>query len=240
MRITIVAGCLTILHSITAAQTNSGVVTGAGGRPITVIDNINSMVIPTIKLSNVEGTPYFIDEWKKGDVFFKKGKRADSLSLLFNAETNQLYFKWDSLTLTFMEEVLAFRIRYAEKSEIKEAYFKSGYPVNGIYTPTTFYQVLAEGPAVQLLCLRSKKINEQYVYGGNAKKVYTAVDEWYVYEMTSGQLEKIKINKSSVEKKLPSLAARIDELCKKNSWQVKTAAEMIQLINALNDQAVKM
>lgn len=226
---------LLLFTSLISAQTNTAVVT-SGGRTVGVYDNIYGAVIPVIKPDNVDGSPFLSDDWNKGTVVFKKGKRADSLPLKFDIINNKVYFQQDSLALEFLEEVSFFRFNYHEGTVLKTASFKNGYPEEGALNSATFYQVFAEGSSFHLLKHLKRMINEEYVYNGPAKRKYVVQDIWYVYDVKKSQLIQVKPNKAFLQKKLKAESARIDELCNNNKWDLKTTDEMVALFTELNKE----
>jgi hypothetical protein len=221
--------------SISNAQTSTSVVT-SGGRTVGVFDNIYGAVIPVIKPDNTDGSPFLSDDWNKGTVVFKKGKRADSLPLKFDIVNNKVYFKQDSLVLEFLEEVSFFRFNYQEGTALKTASFKNGYPEDGALNSATFYQVFAEGSSYHLLKHLKRIINEEYVYNDPAKSKYVVQDVWYVFDVKKMQLMQVKPNKAFLKKKLKADSDRIDELCQKNKWDLKTTEELVALFTELNKE----
>lgn len=221
--------------SAASAQSNTSVVT-SGGRIVGVFDNIHAAVVPVIKPDDIAGSPFLSDEWNKGTVVFRNGKRVDSILLKFDIAGNRLIFLQDSLIMFFMEEVFYFIFSYKEGSSFKTAYFKNTYPDEGAASSVTFYQVFAEGSSYHLLKLLKRTINEEYVYNGPAKRRYTPQDKWYVYDVKLSQLFPINTGKASVVKKLKPDAVRIEELCKKNKWDLKSADELTALFKELNNE----
>ena len=226
---------LLLITLMAKTQTNTNVIT-SGGRTVGVYDNIYGAVLPVIKPDDIDGTPFFSDDWNKGTVIFKKGKKADSLRLKFDIINNKVYFKQDSLTLEFLDEVSSFRFNYYEDAELKTAFFKNGYPVDGAQTAVTFYQVLVEGNSFHLLKHLKRLIREEYVYNGPPKRKFVMQDTWYVYDVKKTQLMLVKPNKASLQKKLNAESDRIEELCKKNKWDLKTTDQMIALFTELNKE----
>lgn len=219
------------------SQTSTGVIVTAGnGRPVTVVDNITGNVVPTIKNTNIEGTPYLAEEWGTGSVYFKKGKWADSLKLQFDLVENRLLFMQDGIVLEFAEEVSAFVIRYKDSEANKEAYFKNGYPGTSKEKKETYYNVIAEGANYHLIRRLAKSINETYTYNGISEKKYIAVEEWFLYDVAATSLEKVKPEKASLIKRMPKAATQIKQLCAQNKWELKSEAELVSLFNILNGQ----
>jgi len=219
--------------SFVKAQTTASVVT-SGGKVIGVFDNIHAAVIPVIKPDNVEGSQFLSDYWNRGTVYFKKGKRVDSILLRFDIVNNSLYFEQDNMTMKFIDEVSSFKFNYLDGEETKTATFKNGYPDEGAANAQSYYQIFSEGKSYHLLKYLKRVISEEYVYGGVAKKKYNAFDSWYVYDVKEKKLISIKPGKSSITKKLQAESAKIEDLCKKNNWELKSDAELTALFDQLN------
>jgi hypothetical protein len=224
---------LLFIASFTKAQTNTSVVT-SGGKVIGVFDNINAAVVPVIKPNDVEGSPYLSDYWNRGTVVFRKGKRADSILLKFDIINNSLYFEQDNLVMKFIDEVSSFQFNYLDGQETKTASFKNGYPDEGAANAQSFYQVITEGNSYHLLKYLKRIISEDYVYGGVAKKKYNVFDSWFVYDVKEKKLIQVKPGKSSITKKLTKESTRIEDLSKKNGWELKNEAELKALFDELN------
>ena len=169
-------------------------------------------------------------------LFFKKGKKSDSLSLKFDIINNKIYFKQDTFTMEFLDEVSFFRFNYHEGAALKTASFRNGYPKEDAQTATTFYQVLAEGNSFHLLKYLKRLIREEYVYNGPAKRQYVMQDVWYVFDVKKSQLMLVKPNKAFLQKKLNAVSDRIEELCRTNKWDLKTTDQMIALFTELNKE----
>lgn len=221
-----------------AAQSTTQLVS-ADGRMVGDVGNINGAVITTIHPKDIEGKPYLGSDWNYGTVYFKKGKRADSLLLHFDLAENKIYFKQNGLTLAFLEEVQAFWIYPSEEITKKDLLFRSGYPSIGQQSTNSFYEVLADEGPIHLLKYTAMIITETYVYNAPARRKYIPHDDFYIYIPQSGIFQKIKLNKKSLEKELPEYSNSIESICKRNDWELKTEAEVVSLIKELNNQFAK-
>lgn len=222
-----------LLPVLVSAQSPTQLV-GADGKIVGALSDVNGAVVTTFRSNNVEGQPYLGAEWNKGTVYFKKGKRADSLLLQFNLEANMVYFRRNAVAMTFLEEVEAFRFYPAGEIIPNDMLFRSGYPSYGQQGPASFYEVMADGPLFQLLKYRSTKITETYVYNGSPRRSYTTLADLYLYNITTRELRKTKADKKAFLKLLPSSSEKIDSLCQKYKWELKTEPELVQLVKALN------
>lgn len=196
------------------------------------VGDINGAIVPTFNAIGVEGNRYLQEEWNNGTVWFANGKQADSMQLIFDLVANAVYFQRKGEVQAFVDEVKSFRFYPSVKN--KEVLFKSGYPDYAQQTPKTFYEILADGAAIQLLKFHRKKITETYVYNSPSTKKYTAEQAIFVYDSKNAELNKISLNKKSIEKALPDYANTIESLCQKNRWNLKSEEEMIKLILELN------
>jgi hypothetical protein len=201
-------------------------------KPIAFSD-INGMPIIINKTDNLIGSPYLCDEWNKGNVTFKNGKKADSFKLRFDMETNALQFFHKEMTLVFVDPVQEFKFNYNEGATRKEAFFRSGYPETDKHSAATLYQVLAEGARIQLLQYSEKEGAERKVYNKPPVTEYMQTDYLYLYDTTTKKMHKIKCRKSSVIDALPALAASINKLCEANEWTLKNTEELKLLVAQL-------
>ncbi|MGQ0738499.1 MAG: hypothetical protein ACT4OJ_05510 [Bacteroidota bacterium] len=226
-------GLLLYVHA--SAQSPTQLIS-ADGKIIGALSDVNGAIITTVRSTNVEGQYWLGGEWNKGTVYFKKGKRADSLLLQFDLTANKIYFKQDAFTLAFLEEVEAFRFYPAGEVIPDDMFFRCGYPSHGQQDPGSFYELMADGPSFHLLKYRSAKITETYVYNAPPRRNYTSSGELYLYNAGNGELRKTKPDKKAILKLLPSFSEKIDSLCRKYKWELKTEPELVQLVKALNKE----
>ncbi|HMU47849.1 MAG TPA: hypothetical protein PKC72_15870 [Chitinophagaceae bacterium] len=232
----LITGTLAVLQS--TAQSTTQLVS-ADGRMIGDVGNINGAVITTIHPKDIEGKPNLGSDWNYGTVYFKKGKRADSLLLHFDIAENKIYFKQNDVPLSFLEEVAAFWLYPSEEIKKKDLLFRSGYPATGQHNMNSFYEVMADEGPLHLLKYRSMIITESYVYNAPARRKYIPHDDLYLFIPQSSIIQKIKMNKKSLEKQLPEYAGTIESLCEKNKWELKTEAEVVELVKELNSRFAK-
>lgn len=232
----IIIGTLTVLQS--TAQSTTQLVS-ADGRIIGDVGNINGAVITTIHPKDIEGKPYMGSDWNYGTVYFKKGKRADSILLHFDLVDNKIYFRQNDLTLSFLEEVEAFWLYPSEEIKNKDLLFRCGYPSIGQQNINSFYEVMADEGPIHLLRYVSIMITESYVYNAPARRKYTPHTDLYIYTPQRKSIQKIKMNRKSLEKQLPEYASIIESLSQKNNWELKTEAEIVELVKELNSQVAK-
>jgi len=183
----------------------------------------------------IRGTPMFTDSWGLGNVVFEKGRAVRQIELKFNLVRNEVYFKKEDMVLTFLEPVLEFSFAYDSTGEKKYAYFKRGYPTEGSRTNANFYQVLADGKKVQLVKYVAKIIMEEFSYGTSPTKSYKLVEEYYIYDIRSSQLFRLKKNLSAISKALPEYTKALNQFMAEKGYKFRSEQEMLELVNYLNE-----
>lgn len=221
---------LVALHTAVPAQLVVGTTKDNFFTTIYLTD-VTGKVIPTMQSTDIEGSPLLSDEWNMGSVKFKAdNRRADSIQLKFNIPGNTLYFLRDGTTYEFVDDVYEFTMNLSAEGKVQPVVYRNGYPATGKQTTITFYEVLAEGPRVQLLRHTEKLIAETYVYNSPPKKHYDNVSTLYVYDAVAQKISKIKLKRSSVTDALPELEKKIDQLCEQHQWDLKSVEELKQLV----------
>lgn len=157
----------------------------------------------TSKLKLVEGSPMFQEKWFEGKVVMRKGKEFSDAQFQFNLATQQLFFKKDSTVFAFTEPLVSFILKQNQKGVEQTFQFKNGYPAIGKWGSNCIYQVLVDGPKLQLLKLEEKKEQEQYVYNQPAKWVYKTQISWYAYMPATREMREVTNNLSELAKTLP-------------------------------------
>lgn len=227
-----------ILSVVSTAQTTTQLLS-SDGKMKGAINDINGAIVPTFNATDIAGQRYLANEWNNGSVRFKKGKIADSLLLQFDLVTNSIYFKRENVMQAFIEEVDMFRFYPSPDNNETGLVFRSGYPAYSQQPPGTFYQVLEEGNNFHLLKYRAKKIKETYVFNSTPTRSYADADAWFVFDVNTGELQKINSSKKAIQKAFPAFNDAIEQLCKKNNWNLKAEKELLQLFRELNKIKVK-
>lgn len=200
--------------------------------PLYVTD-INGKIIPANQPSDVEGTPLLSNDWNLGYVKLDAGKKADSIQLKFNLQSNRLYFLRNEETFEFVDAIREFSFSFKENELVKTVLFRNNYPAIEKNNTASYYEVLAEGPRVQLLRYKERMISEIYVFNRPPRKEYTETSSLYIYDAVTKSIQKVKVKRSSITGALPGLEKSINELCDKNKWDMKSIDELKLLVQAL-------
>lgn len=125
-------------------------------------------------------------------------------------------------------------MEFKDSDQVRTVTFRSGYPAIKKKTESTFYQLIADGDKVQLLNYVSKEIRENYTYMGPVRKEYQLTNTWYVYDVKTGAIENINLNKISLIKALPAFADAIRLFADTKNYKFKSDKEMMELFAVLN------
>ncbi|MEP6712713.1 MAG: hypothetical protein ABJA37_09870 [Ferruginibacter sp.] len=182
----------------------------------------------------VAGSPVLNENWGKGQVRFINDFLFQNMELQFDLYTNELHFRKDSIGYSFVDLIKEFSLEYTEEDKVKSATFRSGYPSIQKKTSTTFYKVLASGPNVHLLDYVSKQVRENYTYAGPLRIEYKTEDEYFLYDVKTGNIKNVNLSRSSLLKALPAYADAIKKIADDNNYNFKSENEVIKLFKALN------
>ncbi|MBL7726430.1 MAG: hypothetical protein JNM68_02040 [Dinghuibacter sp.] len=181
----------------------------------------------------VEGTPWLSDEWAVGKISMDNGQVFDSLMLKFNMEHNVLLFLQNGSPYECANNVRDFTVTYSGVDAMETVQYRKNFPNINNHTTNTFYQLLADGPRLQLLCYRAKRYAETLVPNAAPRKHYTEIADYYIYDSKTKTIQLIKPKKSSLVEALPELEQQINTLCSDNGWKLKSWDEMKLLVMAL-------
>ncbi len=207
------------------------------------VDNNNSYQIEaydvrgkalTGRKPNVKGTPMVTDQWAKAIVVFTDGKRVNMPEVQFNLQTNELSFSRNGSAYLFAAPVKEFFLSYTENEQAFTRHFRNGYPPEGKYDETRFYEVLVIGARYHFLKVNQKSLLEEPVYVEGTKKVYKDFETYYLYDAERKANFKIKKEQRSVLKALPDQEGKIQQYLKDAGRSVRSEEDIIALVKWLN------
>jgi hypothetical protein len=193
------------------------------------MQDINGVAMPTKIYTNVDGSPYLIDNWVKGSVKLANGKTYKDVLLKYDMVDGQLYFQHKpEETLTFVDPVKEFKLSYIESDMQQLKLFRNGYPSIAGGNEKSFYEVLSDG-TIQLLKHDAKSISEYKEY--NSATVTKKFDDnikYYLYN--NNKLVAIKPDKKSILAAIPNKQPELDAYIKTNNLNLKKDEDLAKLI----------
>jgi hypothetical protein len=178
----------------------------------------------------VEGSPFFIDQWNKGYISTREGKKLRDVTLRLNLVDQQLHYLKDGIEYVTdqpLKEVLI------EDEKSGNLYiFRSGFPSVQYGNSKTFYQALAEGEVLLLKHIR-KMITENTPFG-SATTQQTIRNAEHYYISKKGSMIKIRKDRQSILNALEDKKDPLEKFINQNRLNLRTEEDMIKLVNYYN------
>lgn len=198
--------------------------------------SIADLVLKPIKLpalQEVGGSPYMTTDYQAASVEIANNKMVTNIPVKFNIFNNAIMVQKDGqeLKLDFFQAVTYDMT--GNDGAVKHIVFKQGYPEIDNHSEESVYQVLSMGTKVHLLKFLTQKVEDAATLGDYSRREIVTTQQLYIYT-PGGAIKKIKASKQSVVEALPALSAKIDEVVAANKLNLKSEADIAELIEALN------
>jgi hypothetical protein len=182
--------------------------------------------IPRDRYEDVDGSPYFNNDWNKGIIQLNKGITYKDVNVKFDEVTQQLIILYKDRTYRLAEPVNEFKLSDANGTQ---SHFMNGYGDN----KKEFYEVLAQG-SVGLLKSTAKHItkNTTYPLGSGLSKTVTADDKYYLY--VNNAMISVKADARAILKVIGNKQDVLVNYIKNNSLNLKDQNDFAKLINYYN------
>lgn len=182
---------------------------------------------------NINGSPFFVEEWLPGVMYMKDGARANKFKLRFDAYNNELLFLNGNDPLVVVNPMTGFDITNFSGTTFR---FRCGYPAIDKNTEKSFYQLMEEGPSASLIKLVKKTILtiEEYNKAGGTKEFN--LSETYFIVKPNGTIVKIKKDKNSLLDALSDAGNGLANWVEKKRLRCKTEEELMEVVKAYNDK----
>lgn len=186
------------------------------------------------EFTNINGTPFFIEEWLPGVMYMKDGARANKFKLRFDAYNNELLFLNGNDPLVVVNPMSGFDITNFSGTTFR---FRCGFPAIDKNTDKTFYQLIEEGSAASLLKLVKKNILTIEEYNkANGTKEFNLTETYFIVK-PNGTIIKIKKDKSGILGALSDAGNGLSNWVEKNRLRCKTEEELMAVVKAYNDKS---
>lgn len=181
----------------------------------------------------VKGTRMISDEFVLGTVKLAGIENKVNLLVNFSLYQNQLFFKKDSLLLAFVNPVEEFSILLKDNGVNKAMTFRAGYPAVGNNTTQSLYQVVTDGPKVQLLKYVYKIVQEQFSYNGPVQREYASREMFYLYDVEKKTMTEVRPSVKSISKSNPSYTASVESYAAR--FKMKNEEDLVGWVASLNE-----
>jgi hypothetical protein len=221
--------CTIVFNSMAQTITGNAV-------PSVQFSDANGRFIP-MGSNGVQGSPYVFEHFGIGKVMMSNGVEAIDSNINYSLFDHKLYYIKNKGMYLVNEPVKAFQLNNVDKDNNNIVLnFASAYPTVESNTPSTFYEIMANGTLFQLLKYASKYIKESTEYGGAPIKAYAADNIYYVYDLADKKMLILgsTLNLKNIKKTLPNKTSQIDELITKLQLNGKKEDDLKKLFEKLN------
>lgn len=184
----------------------------------------------------VEGTPYFINEFKYGTIELKTGRKFINAFFKLDITSEEILFKTPDneegiISSQFVKEVV---IHDTILPLINVYHFKTDLPSVDRYKSGEFCQILAEGKLTLVNVLRKAIETRKNDFSGEIVKEFSLYEDLYVYQ--NGEMKRLKKDKGFLLSLMQDQRAKMEEYLgrdKKNLKNPQIIAETFRYYNQL-------
>ncbi|HWK06419.1 MAG TPA: hypothetical protein VNS58_22450 [Puia sp.] len=226
----VLGALLTGLAGSLSAQSGFNPVTAA--HSIEVFDpNGRRFVNPTL---DVEGSPFFKDEWVEGTVISANDKKYDHIKLRLNLQTQEWHFlAKDNTEMTVPKGTIKEILLYDSAGNNKKGTtFQCGFPAIDAQDKDNFYQVLSQGKVWLLRSLRKTISQRKDDLSGDVRKEFVTYEVYYLF--AGGTLQRVKKDKSFFLTLLADKKNRLEDFINENKLKFKSADDFVRVIDYYN------
>ncbi len=184
----------------------------------------------------IEGSPFFKDEWMSADIIIDKIWYGNVLARLSLA-SGKVHVKVDSATFTVNAPIEELWLYVPDSLRDEHFVFRTGF-FRDQEMVNTCLQVLSDGQD-QYLTFRRAFAEEYPVPFENARVRYSFKDTYYIY-CPSKDLNKVKLTKEAIVAAVPEMyAEKLKKLIADKKTKFKSETSVIELMDALNKELPK-
>ncbi|GAB3264755.1 hypothetical protein GCM10027347_32030 [Larkinella harenae] len=205
-----------------------GLMTCARAQGVFLTD-VNGQIIRANKYVDVQGSPYLNEAWKEGTVTAANSKSYPNLKVRYDVYAGEL---------EYMQNNQPYRLSPAAMKEFRivdngEMIFRNGFAAVNNNTPTTFYQVLVDGPTKLLKQMKINIMENKPFNSATVTKEFQKQDYYFIAK-ADGSLQRIQKNKKSVLAALADQKDRVEKLIKEQDLNLSNEASLITLLEGYN------
>lgn len=184
----------------------------------------------------VEGTPYFINEFKYGAIELKTGRKFINAFIKLDITSHEILFKTPDneegiISSQFVKEVV---ISDTILPLINIYHFRTDLPSVDKYKSGEFCQILAEGKLTLVNVLRKTIETRKNDFSGEIIKEFALYEDLYIYQ--NGEMKRLKKDRDFLLALMQDQRAKMEEYLrrdKKNLKNPQILAETLKYYNQL-------
>ena len=187
----------------------------------TWLEDSNGKIISSNNYTDVDGSPYFPQEWIEGSITLKSGKKIAYNALRYNLMSGNLEFNYTGKpydVINLMNEFMLGTMR-----------FRNGFPTTEKQNSESFYQVLYDGKQ-KLLCHRTANIYVDQPYNSATKTKKLDVIETYYVQKMDGKLYEVRKNLKYFLVILGDKSNQLEEFCKRENIKLRSWNDAVKVL----------
>ncbi|MPR34187.1 hypothetical protein [Salmonirosea aquatica] len=190
------------------------------------MQDINGRVVSEVTYTNVEGSPYLMEEANTGIVRMAKDDKVyDGLKLRYDAYKDEVEYEKDGKLYRLGPEISSFSL--ATGDALYE--FRRGFPAVGDQTENSFYRVLTDGNT-KLLKRYEMKMREEKPYNSATVTKRFDLDE-QLYVLKKGTLYPVKTgDRKGIMKLVSDEKNLMNYVIKEEQLNFKTEDDIAKLL----------
>lgn len=232
----------TCLYGQTTTQTTTRIIKPADAVPVygqpkfaqsVPLVDVNGRPFQNVPY-DVDGSPYFMDEFRHAKITLSKGKVYENAEVkidLYNQEVHVL----DSNSKEIIAEDGSIReviIIDTGNTQIIFSKFQTGFPSIDKNNTNSLYRVLSDGKARLLLSSKKEIAVTKDVMTGEVHKEFLQRDDYYVFQ--NGEITKLNKDKNFVLVLMMDQEKKISDYLNENKVSFKKQDMLIALFNYYN------
>ncbi|MGV3767222.1 MAG: hypothetical protein ACO1NW_13905 [Chitinophagaceae bacterium] len=186
-------------------------------------DPLTSRIFNAEKYSDISGSPYLFDEWKKAHVYTPNGAYKN-LTVKFDVYDQVLYFEKDGKQYEFTTPFSGFHLFSAD---MDSSYFTKGYTGSAL-KETQFVELMVSGKLQMIMSPIVNKVEKNEINRGviNSFKI---VKRYYL-GTASTQMKLIKLSRSELMPLLMDKKKEIEAYISQNKINFRSESDVQKLL----------
>lgn len=182
--------------------------------------------------SDIQGSPFLSDEWKKASVTDVSGTTFIGVLVKFDAYGNKFLFNHNEQAYEFVTDIIEVEINPQQIDSSDRVIFKKGFAIDNKVSPDKYVQVLASGK-VNFVKYAYKAIEERSEYNVPGKiRTFTLRSAWYF--SVNGLWQNEKPGNKFFESLMKDKWESVEAFIKENSLNAKKEEDATRIIRYYN------
>jgi hypothetical protein len=208
--------CLTIFLLVNIVGYSQGLTIGS-----TWLQDTNGKPITTNNYVEMEGNPYFPNDWISGSVQLKSGFPIAYNALRYNTISGMLEFQLNDKPYEVINPFNEFTLG--------TMLFRKGFQPVDEQNINSFYQVLYDGKQ-KLLCFRVGGIYTESTYNSATKSKKMTISENYYVQKVDGKLYPVKKNLKNILALIDGKTEEVNTYCQKENIKIKSWSDVSRVL----------